>query len=73
MLHVIGKDSCVRSKTDEDEQASRGEIASLVRPDVVKLERREEAIGVALRALDGRVPDDFDLGILEQTLLENLG
>ena len=66
MIPVFG------SKADEHEQARRREVPRLVRHDVAQLEVSDQPLLVALDLIDDGVPNDFDLGIREQSLLKNL-
>ncbi len=73
MVEVPGNHPRVRAEPDEDEQTRRLEERPLLRHEIVQVEAGHPFLRIALDLLRDRVPDYFDLRILEHVLLQNLG
>src|SRR4051812_47869863 len=71
MRYVAIDNACVRPESDEDEQCRRRKATAFVRDDVAKIQLMHQTLRVPFYRVNNRVPDDLDLGILEQTVLQN--
>src|SRR2546423_15687702 len=65
--------SGVRPEADEDEQAICFEKPALLRHQVVEMKSRHSVFSIPFHLLGDRIPDHFDLRIIEDVLLQNFG